>query len=176
MVPLALGVVGGGITDRLTLIEENILVGDATEILLTPTDINLHKMYLLIYGIENALDEPVIFYMTINGDNVLANYENQALDANGVACNAVRANDPTLYSAAALVECSGHATMVRSPQSLWRACCYHQYRGPADIGIQWRGIMKDAVVANVTSIRVWASVANGLNAGSFLQLYGYVVG
>jgi len=139
---------------------------------ITGLDINTHRHYLLISNLKNPLDVATAYYMFVEGDYTVGNYSSQRLYALGTSVYASRVTNPTIGLALAYRRTLIVVNLVRDPAGYPRATCHSSYLLGGEIRVEVDAWMRAVTATNITSIRIYATQAGGIGAGSRIVLYG----
>ena len=138
----------------------------------TNLDGNSAWFYKLLFVVKNAGASTCKYALYVNGDTTDTNYYSQRFEAYGTSTVIERYNNNYFCQGIASGErAMATATITKDPDGYFRWTSQAGQASGSSIHIQlWAGV-KNATITNITSIRVAASVPNGIGAGSKLILY-----
>jgi len=151
-------------------ISEVIPGSDVDYVDFTGLDINTDKVYVLFLDIKNASGSMTSTILYREGDYTESNYYVQYLNADGSTLTAARANLARLGLLYSGNSQAFIAWVFRDPDGYMHAFSFSDYDRASAIKITQRFLNSNNTTSNVTSLRVTASVAKTIGAGSILIL------
>jgi len=159
------------VPNYLTLIDERILDANATDIDFDGLAINTDRFYHLLCSIHNPQASYSDYRLFANTDYTLTNYYNQYIYASGTTVSANRQNAPTVGWADTITQNLISLIITKDPQNHLRALSSINRAAPASVAITSRALASLTTFANITKLRISASLANAIGAGSIFHLY-----
>lgn len=156
------------------LISDIEVAEDCDYIDFTNLDGNSDGGYDLLVSLANPLGSSVTYYLQVNGDSTVAHYYLQYMGADGTTVGAARFNDSRLHTLSANGEATSFSVIMRDGEGYFRAISLES-RYLATCHIVTRFIVKaDAIINNITSLRILADTSNGIGEGSRLILMRHI--
>jgi len=144
---------------------------DRTYVDFTGLDGDSDWFYMLICTFKNPATSSCNYYIFVNGDTTTSNYYAQWIRGSGTTTESNRANSPRFAQAVANNRCMAHTIMGRDGDGYFRAeGQFTMYQG-SSVEAFLTSVSKSATTSNITSLRVQASVSNGIGADSKLILF-----
>jgi len=136
----------------------------------TGLDLNMDGAYAIFVNVKNPTATSGEIRLYVEADYVDTNHWLQILDAGGTTVYLERPNRPSIGTIDAGSSMNAHCFVFRDPDGYvkWHSVIT-RHRG-SSVGIQHHYCSSAVTYTNVTQIRLAASVAGGLGAGSRLML------
>ncbi|GAB3094888.1 hyaluronate lyase N-terminal domain-containing protein [Lysobacter terrae] len=162
---------GGGGGGALELITTSTVSGAAaTLITISGLDLATDGCYLGLLSAKNNNASALTVNLFYNGDTTATNYWRQYLVADGSAVSAARSNNANLLDVKASAGFTAEFTIQQDVDGRPRARARDNRDAPSSLVLQIADHVRDNT-ANVTSLTLSASSANGFAIGTKLSLY-----
>jgi len=154
-----------------SLLAEYEVTGSAvTSIDFSGLDINTHKSYRVEIEWSNSTATNTSLYIFVNSDTVLTNYYSQQMYGSAATAGGNRVNSPAVVSNLANGRTSSEIKV--STVGGWVVATSKETRYlPSSLEVSSFGVMKTAVVTNITQLTFTSPVALALGIGSKIRIY-----
>lgn len=152
------------------IIHDVTLPGNATNIDVTGLDYNNDGPWQLYLAVHNDLGSTAEYRLFFNGDYTIANYDAQWHRASGGTVSSARIDKPNIEILIAGANSIMIGLIMVDPSDYARYIGHNVRKRTGNIEQISYGIVKVATVANITSLRIASSIANGLSTGTRLIL------
>ena len=144
---------------------------NTTYVEFTNLDGNSAWFYKLLSVIKNPVGTNSYVDMFVNGDTVVSHYYSQYIHGSGTSSLATRLNRPIVGDIVANDRSSFEITITKDPDGYFRGSSQISRATGSGVTLSIFSFCKTATITNITSLRVQASVSNGIGAGSKFILY-----
>jgi hypothetical protein len=156
----------------LECIGQGNIVSDSQYLDMTGMDSSIDKWYLLLMKIINPTAGIADYYVYFDTDYTNSNYYSQYIAADDTTHNSARLNTPNFAGLSTLQNMITRMDITQDVANYTRAISHSNRYAPNVQSMLLRNIAHN-VSGTFTKIRIYASVANGIGAGSKFYLYRY---
>ncbi len=151
-------------------IAEIIPGSDVDYVDFTGLDINTDKFYMLFTSIKNPLATSIWAYLFVEADYTSSNYYMQRFTASDTTVSAARYNWPGLSWIPPTDRSFQITFITRDPDGYFRFNLVNNRYTGSNIELENSAGSKTAPVTNITQLRIAATTASGIGAGSIFIL------